>query len=126
MDFTKFNKGSFKKIEWGIDTKEYKFVKIKDLVAADKKTVTIRGLFFTKSEQFGLQPNAIIDGALLNLPTHIVDTVKEMLNDDGCVAAIKRGECGVTFRKYDSKYRKDCWGVDFINLTPTAEQPLIF
>lgn len=119
MNFTQFNKNNFEKIEWNIDTKNFGFKKISDFYP-NTKTVTTFGFFFVKSENYGLQPVAILNGCLLNLPTHKREIISEMLKNPDAVNAIKKGECSLTFRQYKSKYNKTCYDFDFIN-TPKTE-----
>ena len=115
-------------------TDGYTFRKLSDLYKKGIRKVQIFGFFFTKSEKFGLQPNAICNGYLLNLPTHQRDTISEMLQDDDCYNAINNGECTLEIREYQSKYNKTCYEISYTN-TPKetlasdpapAKQPDIF
>ena len=128
MNFTQFNKNNFEKIEWNIDTKNFVFKKINNIYE-ETNVVQVFGFFFVKSENYGLQPVAILKDCLLNLPTHKRDIISEMLKNSDAVNAIKNGECSLTFRQYKSKYNKVCYDFDFVN-TPKAEttekQPDIF
>ena len=143
MDFTKLNKNTFEKIEWNVDTKDFTFKKLSDFYNMGVKTVRVFGFFFTKSEEYGLQPVAIARKCLINLPKHKKDTISDMLKNADCVSAIKNGECSLKLREYKSKYGKTCYDFDFINTsqvltetpkatdaTPTTEttekQPDIF
>ena len=119
MNFTQFNKNNFEKIEWGVDTNGFVFKKIKDIYE-EKNVVQVFGFFFVKSENYGLQPVAILKDCLLNLPTHKRDIISEMLKNPDAVNAIKNGECSLTFRQYKSKYNKLCYDFDFVN-TPKTE-----
>ena len=119
MNFTQFNKNTFEKIEWNIDTKNFGFKKIKDIYEVTN-VVQVFGFFFVKSENYGLQPVAILKDCLLNLPTLKRDIISEMLKNPDAVNAIKNGECSLTFRQYKSKYNKTCYDFDFIN-TPKTE-----
>lgn len=123
MNFTKYNKGNFEKIEWAVKTDGFSFKKIQDLFSEGVEKVQVFGFFFIKSKQFGLQPIAILNDCLLNLPTHKADVVKEMLADKECVDAIRKGECSLKFRKYDSKFNKECYDADFFNTEKTAPVP---
>lgn len=115
MDFNKFNSGSkYEKIDWGVDTKDFPFVSIRDLWEKNVKKTTVFGLFFSKGN-FGLQPNAIGAGYILNLPQHLNDDISKMLDDKEAVEAIKKGDLTLCFYQYDSKYRKGCFGVSFEN-----------
>ena len=128
MNFTQFNKNTFEKIEWGVDTNGFVFKKIKDIYE-ENNVAQVFGFFFVKSENYGLQPVAILKDCLLNLPTHKRDIISEMLKNPDAVNAIKNGECSLTFRQYKSKYNKVCYDFDFVN-TPktetTEKQPDIF
>lgn len=115
MDFTKCNKNQFEKIVWSKKTDGFSFKKIKDLYEEGVKHVQVFGFFFTKSENYGLQPNAILNDCILNLPTHQKDNISEMLKDEECVKAIDNGECTLCFRKYHSKYNKTCYDISFEN-----------
>lgn len=119
MNFTQFNKNTFEKIEWGVDTNDFVFKKIKDIYE-ETNVVQVFGFFFVKSENYGLQPVAILKDCLLNLPKHKRDIISEMLKNADCVKAIKNGECSLTFREYKSKYNKICYDFDFID-TPKTE-----
>lgn len=121
MNFTQFNKNNFEKIEWGVDTNDFVFKKIKDIYE-ETNVVQVFGFFFVKSENYGLQPVAILKDCLLNLPTHKRDIISEMLKNADCVNAIKNGECSLKLREYKSKYNKVCYDFDFIN-TPSTITP---
>ena len=120
MNFTQFNKSNFEKIEWNVNTEGFTFKKLADFFNSGIKTIQVFGFFFTKSENYGLQPIAIVKDCLVNLPTHKKDVISEMLENADCVNAIKNGECSLKLRVYKSKYNKDCYDFDFIN-TPKAE-----
>lgn len=115
MDFTKLNKNTFEKIEWNVDTKDFTFKKLSDFYNMGVKTVRVFGFFFTKSEEYGLQPVAIARNCLINLPKHKKDTISDMLKNADCVSAIKNGDCSLKLREYKSKYGKTCYDFDFIN-----------
>ena len=123
MNFNSFNKNSFEKIEWNIDTKNFKFKKLSDIFNAGVKVITVYGFFFTKSENYGLQPIAIAKDCLVNLPTHKKDIISDMLKNHDVVDAIKRGECSLRIREYQSKYNKTCYDFDFIDTPTTSETP---
>lgn len=132
MDFTQFNKNTFEKIEWNVNTSGFTFKKLSDFYSQGIKTIQVFGFFFTKSENYGLQPIAITKDCLVNLPTHKKDVVSEMLKNADCVNAIKNGECSLKLREYKSKYGKLCYDFDFVD-TPktettetTEKQPDIF
>ena len=119
MNFTQFNNNNFEKIEWNVNTENFSFKKLADFFKSGVKTIQIFGFFFTKSENFGLQPIAITHDCLVNLPTHKKDIISDMLKNAECVSAIKNGECSLKLREYKSKYNKTCYDFDFINTPET-------
>ena len=122
MDFTKLNKNNFEKIEWNVNTKDFTFKKLSDFYNQGISAIRVLGFFFVKSENYGLQPVAILKDCLLNLPTHKRDIISEMLKNPDAVNAIKNGECGLKLREYRSKYGKICYDFEFINIpTETTE-----
>ena len=121
MNFTQFN-NNFEKIEWNVNTKDFTFKKLSDFYNQGVTAIRVFGFFFVKSENYGLQPVAILKDCLLNLPTHKKDIISDMLKNADCVNAIKNGECGLKLREYRSKYNKICYDFDFINIpTETTE-----
>lgn len=120
MDFAKLNKNNFEKIEWCVDTTDFTFKKLSDFYKNGIKTIQVFGFFFTKSENYGLQPVAITIDCLVNLPHHKKDIISDMLKNADCVDAIRKGECSLRLRKYNSKYGKVCYDFDLINTPATA------
>lgn len=120
MDFTTLNKTNFKKREWSKKTDGYTFKKLSDLYKEGVKRVQVFGFFFTKSENYGLQPIAICDGYLLNLPSHQKETISNMLKDVECYNAINNGECTLEIREYQSRYNKTCYEITFTNTPKTT------
>ena len=128
MDFTKCNKNTFEKIEWNVKTDGFTFKKLSDFYE-ETNVVQVFGFFFTKSENYGLQPIAITKDCLVNLPKHKTEVISQMLRNADCVNAIKNGECSLKLREYKSKYNKICYDFDFINTSKTEtteKQPDIF
>ena len=115
MDFTKLNKNTFEKIEWNVNTNGFTFKKLSDFYNQGVTAIRVFGFFFVKSENYGLQPVAILKDCLLNLPTHKKDIISDMLKNADCVSAIKNGDCTLKLREYKSKYGKTCYDFDFIN-----------
>lgn len=111
MDFKELNGQS--KIDWGIDTKNFHFKKIKDFFDEGIGKVEIKGFFITKSKNFGLQPCAILKDCLLNLPTHKLEVIQKILENPEMVQGVKNGDCWIQFKRFESKYKKTCYTFDF-------------
>lgn len=76
--------------------------------------------YINGKSKYGAHPIAVTsieNGKLaqIDLPQHLTDTVKEMINDDELFAGIKNGECGFTVREYESN-GKTCYTVSFVDI----------
>lgn len=112
--FSKYNATNYERVNWEYDTDGFKFYKLADMYMAGKTKLNCYGLFLTKGN-YGLQAVAIGNDCFYNLPSHKVETVKKMIADADCVAAIKRGRLALSLRKYTNKTGKTCFDCDFID-----------
>ena len=108
----KFSKGA--NIDWGINTEGYPYHRLKEMVVGE--TYVVLGVFVTSSEQYGKSPVAITDGALINLPQHLVPEIEEIRRDEEMIAEIKSGKVGMRVYAYDSKHRKDCRSIEWVDI----------
>lgn len=108
------------KTSFGIDTKDFPFVKLSALYN-DKKNGgadvvrPVNGLWVHKS-QLGDSP-VIIDAEnkqLVNLPSHLSEEVREILACEDDVQAIKDGKVGYTIYEYDS-HGKKCYSIHWVD-----------
>lgn len=113
---SKYNKTTF-----GIDTTDFQYTKLADIFNSQNeggKDVVhkINGLYVHKS-RLGDSP-VIIDEEnkrLVNFPSYIAGTVREILADDEAVQAIKDGKVGYTIYEYESRGKK-CHSISFVDL----------
>lgn len=108
---SRFNKTSF-----GIDTTEFKYVKLVDIFKGNIDVVhNIDGLFVHHS-RLGDSPVVIdVDNRLLvNLPSHTAETIREILSDSEAITAVKDGKVGYTIYEYES-HGKKCYGIKFVD-----------
>lgn len=113
---SKFNKTTF-----GIDTTNFPYVKLADIYRSKEEggkdvVHTINGLYVHKS-QLGDSP-VLIDAQaqrLVNLPSHMAETVREILQDTEAVDAIKDNKVGYTIYEYES-HGKQCYSISFVDL----------
>ena len=103
-----------------IDIKDFEFIDGYDFIATyGARTIPINGLYINKKGMYNDHPVAILvnEKKLLDLPSHMTDTVKEILSDDESINLIKKGVVGIKAHKYtDTKYHKDCVGFDWCDL----------
>lgn len=84
---------------------------------SDKFVYPVKALYLNKKSMYGAHPVIVTDKELVDIPKHLTDTVKEMIADDECVDAINKGKVGFTIYQYiDSKYKKTCYSVTWVDM----------
>lgn len=95
------------------------FKSLKELYNGEKgeNTYTVYGLYINKKGKFSDAPVAISEDFSINLPSHLCDTVTEMLKDKELVEAINAGKFGLEVYEYTPKgYNKTCYSVKWVDL----------
>lgn len=115
----KFNKTAF-----NVDTNGFEYCKLKELwdaAATVQPTYKLDALYINKSP-LGETPLFIVAeiGKMVNMPSHLVGTCREILADAEAVETIKQGKVGFTLYEYEAK-GKTCYGIKFVDIEPTAE-----
>lgn len=118
MAFSVAKKYNTEKI-FNIDTEGFNYKSLEDLYIDEETMYPVRALYINNKGNFGEEPILATDDNYVNLPHHMVDSVKAMIGDDEAVDAINGGYVGFTIYKYhQKKYNKDCFGVKWIDVTP--------
>lgn len=106
---SKYNKGG---INWGIETDGFQYHSLSEL--GEGAMIQVKGIFINHKGKFGPSPVIIAEDCYFNLPGYMTDTVKDMLQDQELIAAIKVGKVAAEVRKFtDSRYNKESWAVDW-------------
>lgn len=118
MSFAKkYNKGN---IIFDIDIKDFNFMDGYDFIKEYSDEVKkIDGLYINTKGMYDDHPVAIIESEkiLVDLPSHMTETVNDILKDSESIDLIKKGLIGIKAHKYvDKKYNKDCVGFEWCDL----------
>jgi len=117
MSFAKrFNKEK----KFNIDTQGFGYTALQDLYNANGKNAVypLKGIYINTKGKFADNPVfiTIISGVgfLVNVPSHMMDVVREILIDEEAVADINAGKVGFMIYQYHSKnFNRDCLSVEF-------------
>lgn len=103
-------------VHWDVDSKELKFIGMKDAVQqfGFDHVFRIDGVYVNGKSKFGEAPVIMCgeEGIALNAPKSEVDTVREIMHDSEAVAAIKAGKAGFCIYKYTNNYGKQL-GIEY-------------
>ena len=113
MGFSKFNRGN--KFN-PINTEGYEYRKLEELYKEYGKDVQypIRALYVNKTK-FGESAVATTDGYFINLPSHVVNDVKEIIADEDLVNRINEGLVSIEIYEYFShKYNDVFYGIRWV------------
>ena len=115
--FAELNGGG---IDWGINTDEFEYKKLKEL--DQEGQYVVKGMFINRNKsakelkEFGVSVVLILDDCLLSIPNHNENAVQSILDDPDKVAAVKAGKCAIgNFYTYES-YGKTCYGFKWIDV----------
>ena len=81
----------------------------------EKKMYVIQALYINTKGKYGDSPIALVNGNLVNLPSHLTETVKEMLKDEELIQAINDDEFGFTIYHYE-KDGKQGYSVNWVDI----------
>lgn len=99
-------------IDWGVDTSSYPFVKCSDVELETK--IPIFGMFITPDSGYGEGAIVILEDELLSLPQRYVGQIKDMMDDEDVVRAIKDNQAAIIVTTFESKkFKKTGYDVEF-------------
>lgn len=111
--------GGGNSVDFGVNTENFSYAKLGDLYANEggsETTHELSGIYIHKS-QLAEQPIAIQANKkrLVNLPSHLTETVRKFLGDAETVAQIKSGGAAFKIYEYASKQGRKCYSVNFVD-----------
>ena len=75
----------------------------------------IKAMYINKKSKYGESPVIATTDYFVNIPSHLTDTVKEMIKDAEAVDTINNGHLGFQIYTYETKHRKElCYSVNWV------------
>lgn len=111
----RFNKGR----KFDVDTSNFEYESLADLFNANgkDKVYPLTAIYINTKSKFGDAPVFATDTCFVNVPSHMLDTAKEILSDDDAIDDINKGRVGFTIYPYTAeKFNRDTFGVNFVDM----------
>lgn len=116
-----FSKKYSKAKKFDIVTTGFEYLSLHDLFTQNgvDAIYPLRGVYINTKGKFDDSPVFATDSYFVNIPSHMLDTAKEILADEEAVTDINRGAVAFKIYTYVSqKYNKECFGIDFVDVNP--------
>lgn len=76
----------------------------------------VNAMYVNKKGKFGESPIIATDNELVNLPSHLIETVKEMMKDDEVIEVVNHGKLGFKIYTYETAQRKEvCYSINWVD-----------
>ena len=121
----KYNKVSNVRFTFQADS-TFEFFKLGDLLEENggDEVYTLRGVWISTGGIYGDTPVAVLDDRFVNLPGHMLETVKQIMSDPESVEDINNGKVGFIVRSYVKTLKgkngksvdKICYSIDFVDI----------
>lgn len=96
----------------------FEFNSLADLYSEDPEQIWIlRAIWINPETKFGEQPVFTLNDRYINIPSHMLQRCKDIINDEEAVQQINDCKLGFTVYQYtDKKFGKLCYSVKFVDL----------
>lgn len=104
---------------FNVDVTSYEYCNLANLYkeGGKEEVHTIQAVYINRKGNFGDSPTfAIASKKLVNIPSFYMEQANEILSDDELINAINEGKVGFTIYPYENKQKKECYGINFIDL----------
>ena len=77
----------------------------------------VRAIYINKKGKYGAQPVLATDNELVNAPHHMVDAVREILEDGESISMINNGVAGFKLYTYENQHGTQ-YSIEWVDLLP--------
>lgn len=114
----------YKKKKFDIDTSNFEYNKLSELYEENGKDALYHlcGVYINTKGNFGDSPVFATDFCFVNIPAHLLDTAREILNCEEDIQAINSGKVAFKIYQYtDQKHNRICYSVEFFDIDENGE-----
>lgn len=106
---------------FNIETENFDYIDLEGLYTITKEPEThvfvVKGIYINTKGMYDPQPVLALDDTYVNLPAHLTDVCRQMIDDRQAVAEINAGHLGFRITKYyKTRYQRDCYSVEWVDL----------
>lgn len=108
-----------KEKKFEIDTTDFEYFSLEELYATNGEEMIypLLAVYINTKGHYGDAPVFATNEKFVNVPKHMLDVAKEILNDNESIDEINAFKVGFQIYKYHSgKYNKDCYGIRFVDM----------
>ena len=93
------------------------FFKPAELVAKNDidKVYTLKACYVNKKGLYGNEPVLITENEFVNAPSHMAETISQVLKDDNAIKLVNLNKVGFRFYEYENKYGQQ-FGIEWVDL----------
>lgn len=105
--------------KFDFNTTGFSYTSLVDLYNQNGKDYVypLRAIYINTKGKYADAPVFATDDVLVNIPSHMTETAKEIMADDDAVSAINAGKAGFKIYSYhDNKHNKNCFSIDFVDI----------
>lgn len=124
------NKYGRKSVTWKVNTQGRKYFKLSELFDHHEAghTYIMDCMYINDKSQYGDAPVCGVADArgsyMVNLPKHLLQDVRDMLQDQEAIEAIQLGRAGFRIRVYQPKgSNRNCFTVDWVDVELPNDLP---
>lgn len=98
-------------------SKDAPFIKPSDLTLGE--VYQVRGMFTHEKGKYGTSGTIVLNDSLLSAPTHMVATIKEVLQDGESISLVNKGLVGIKSYTYQSASHGEQIGLEWVDIDNT-------
>ena len=93
------------------------FKKPSELVAENgiEHVFTMKACYINKKGLYGNEPVLITENEFVNAPSHMAETISQVLKDDNAIKLVNLNKVGFRFYEYENKYGQQ-FGIEWVDL----------
>lgn len=104
-----------------VDTTEFEYLNLEELfvqTGSDPQLIhEVKGVYINTKGKFDDSPVLATEHCYVNLPSHLTEVCRLMLDDERAIIAINNGKVGFKITKYlQKKYNKTCYSVEWCDM----------